>query len=204
MRDENLFFEKFVKDFYEGIENTFKETMKKDKAKKLSVGKYEIDAVDYLDASKTPIIETIKDTEEGIKLYFKNREQAPTGYSVEDIFHPFSLAALGDAILGKNKYVKLLENFYIESENIVKKFFEIEEIRKFALSEDEYEVLAVCSEDERFSLVEGICKEIFIKDERVYFAIENIDGEIKESHIIQMNAAEVAMILQNVFDQLEN
>ncbi|MGL6132018.1 MAG: hypothetical protein ACRCZ9_10430, partial [Fusobacteriaceae bacterium] len=86
------FFKDFVVNFYEKIEIEIETLMKKEKVKKLSVLNLEVDVIDYLDGSKTPIIETIKSGENGLEIFLKNKEETPSAYSIEDIFHSFSLA----------------------------------------------------------------------------------------------------------------
>ncbi|SJZ51572.1 hypothetical protein SAMN02745174_00766 [Cetobacterium ceti] len=192
------YFDKFVEEFYEGIENFFRDKMKKEKSKKISVGKFQIDGIDYLDGSKTPILETIKENnEKEIKIYFKNSEVAPSAYSVEEIFHPFSLAALGDSLLGRKKYIKILEDFYINSEKMVLDFFKEKNIKEMEILEDEYVILAVTSENDTFALVEGLCKKIIIKEDRVFFLVKGDEEEEKLVHIVEGNAPDVALILKD-------
>ncbi|MBC2855131.1 hypothetical protein H3N56_01305 [Cetobacterium sp. 2A] len=195
----------FIEEFYEKIDNDFINLMKKDKVKKISVGKYGIDAIDYMDGTKTPLLETIKyNLEDGVKIYFQNKEIAPTGYSVEDIFHSFSIAALADAVIGTHRYVKKLEDFYQQAEEITRQFLEPEDKINFDISGEEFEVIAVSSENEKFSLVIGICKEIQQRDGRIYFLIEEENKEHKLVHIVETNAADVAMVLKHVFQNEEN
>ena len=75
------FFNDFVVNFYEKIEDEFETLMKKEKTKKLSVGDLKIDVIDYLDDSKTPIIETIKYGENGVEYSLKTRSK----------FHPHTV-----------------------------------------------------------------------------------------------------------------
>ncbi|MGL4308607.1 hypothetical protein [Cetobacterium sp. SF1] len=193
---DEKFFDNFVVEFYEGIENYFRDLLKKEK--KLSVGKFSIDAIDYMDGSKTPILDTIKEnSEREIKIYFRNNEGSPTAYSVEEIFHPFSLAALGDTLLGRKKYVKILEDFYVNSEKIVLDYLKEKEIEQLNIEEEEFPILAVTSADGKFSLVEGNCKSILIKNDRVFFEVACEDEENKLVHIVEGNAADIASILKN-------
>ncbi|MGL4533726.1 MAG: hypothetical protein ACRCUA_01500 [Fusobacteriaceae bacterium] len=192
------FLEKFVNDFYEGIENEFSNYMKKEKVTKLSVGKYNIDGADYLDNSKSPIIETIKKTDSGIKIYYKNRDIAPSPYNVDEIFHSFSLAELADTVLKRTKYVKMLTDFYTQTEDFFKDILKMNELLTLEMNDEELEVLAIHSDGEKYSLVQGVVKEINLKDDRVFFVIED-ENKIKNyTHLIGVDAGDLALMLKEL------
>ncbi|MEG0069096.1 hypothetical protein [Cetobacterium sp.] len=197
-------FNSFIINFFEAIEAEFENIMKKEKSKKLSVGEFEVDAIDYLDNSKTPIIETIKETPEGILLYLKNKEEVPSGYTVEEIFHPFSLAILADKLIGKEKYTKILENFYMDSEDIVREFLKEKNVETLSIEELGFEVLAISKASGVYKLAEGIVSEILLINSRVFFNIKNDeDQETVMVHIVECNAADLAMLLNNMFFPVE-
>lgn len=194
------FFNNFIVNFFEAIEIEFENAMKKEKSKKLSVGEFEVDVIDYLDNSKTPVIETIKETPEGVLLYLKNKEQIPSGYTVEEIFHPFSLAILADKIIKKEKYTKILETFYVDSENQVREFLKNKNLDTLPIEEYGFEILAISKATGTYQLAEGIAAEILLINNRVFFNIKN-DEDNKDIavHIVECNAADLAMLLNNLF-----
>ena len=192
------FFNDFITNFYEKIEIEFETLMKKEKTKKLSVANLEIDVIDYLDDSKTPIIETIKENESGVEIFLKNKEQAPSAYSIEEIYHPFSLAVLVDKLIKKNKYVNILENFYIESEELAKDFLKKEDTSSLNIESEGLEVLAISKATGTYKLGEGIVTEILLLNDRVFLNIKNDDNEIVMAHIVECNAADLAMLLNNI------
>ncbi|MCQ8211615.1 hypothetical protein NON08_03435 [Cetobacterium somerae] len=192
------FFNDFITNFYEKIEIEFETLMKKEKTKKLSVANLEIDVIDYLDDSKTPIIETIKENENGVEIFLKNKEQAPSAYSIEEIYHPFSLAVLVDKLIKKNKYVNILENFYIESEELAKDFLKKEDTSSLNIESEGLEVLAISKATGIYKLGEGIVTEILLLNDRVFLNIKNDDNEIVMAHIVECNAADLAMLLNNI------
>ncbi|MGL5125134.1 MAG: hypothetical protein ACRC6U_04020, partial [Fusobacteriaceae bacterium] len=192
------FLENFVNDFYEGIENDFSNYMKKQKVTKLSVGKYNIDGADYLDNSKSPIIETIKKTDSGIKIYYQNKNVAPSAYNVDEIFHTFSLAELADTVLKRTKYIKMLTDFYAKTEDIFKDILKMNELSTLEINDEELEILAIHSDGEKYSLVQGIVKEISLKDDRVFFMIED-ENKIKNyAHLIGVDAGDLALMLKEL------
>lgn len=196
--DKN-FFNIFVVDFFEAIEKDFLNLMKKEKTNKISVDKFEIDVIDYIDNSKTPIMETIKETPLGIFIYVKNKDAIPTPYPVEEIFHPFSLAELADKLTDKQKYSKLLENFYVKSEELVLNYFKEKNITTLSLTEEEFELLAITKSSGVYQVGEGIVTEISIINNRVFFTIKTEEEEQSfTAHIVECNAADLAMILSNL------
>ena len=172
--------------------------MKKEKAKKLSVLNLEVDAIDYLDGSKTPIIETIKEGEHGIEIFLKNKDMVPSAYSIEDIFHSFSLAVLADKLIKKDRYVKILEDFYVQSEELVKDHLKHLNVKTLSITEDEYEVLAISKASGAYKVGAGIVKEIFLNNDRVFFNIDGYDEELITAHIVECSAADLAMLLNNI------
>lgn len=196
-----LFFNNFITNFFEGIEDEFLAIMKKEKVKKLSVTNFEIDVIDYLDNSKTPILETIKETSEGLFLYIKNKEQTPSPYTVEEVFHPFSLAVLCDKLTKKNKYTELLENFYIESEELVKNFLKEKNLKNLNISDKNFELLALSKSNGSYEIADDIIEEILLINDRVFFSIKNEGSENLLAHIVECNAADLALILNNILFQ---
>jgi len=192
------FFNDFIINFYDKIEAEFETLMKKEKVKKLSVANLEIDAIDYLDGSKTPIIETIKEGEHGIEIFLRNKDMAPSAYSIEDIFHSFSLAALVDKLIKKDKYIKILEDFYLQSEELIKEHLKSLNLKSLAITDDEYEVLAISKASGAYKVGAGIVKDIFLNNDRVFFNIEGYDDEIITAHIVECSAADLAMLLNNI------
>jgi hypothetical protein len=192
------FFEDFIVNFYDKIEVEFETLMKKEKVKKLSVANLEVDVIDYLDGSKTPIVETIKIGENGIEIFLKNKENIPSAYNIEDIFHSFSLAVLIDKLIKKDKYVGVLENFYIQSEELVREYLKSLNVESLIISEDEYEILAISKASGSYKVGAGIVKEILLKNDRVFFNIEGYDNEIIMAHIVECSAADLAMLLNNI------
>ena len=192
------FFNDFITNFYEKIEMEFETLMRKEKTKKLSVANLEIDVIDYLDDSKTPIIETIKENEDGVEIFLKNKEQAPSAYSIEEIYHPFSLAVLVDKLIKKNKYVNILENFYIESEELAKDFLKKKGTLTLNIEAEGLEVLAISKATGTYKLGEGIVTELLLLNDRVFLNIKNDDNEIVMAHVVECNAADLAMLLNNI------
>ncbi|MGL4652495.1 hypothetical protein [Cetobacterium sp.] len=192
------FFNNFIVNFYDKIETEFETLMKKEKVKKLSVANLEVDAIDYLDGSKTPIIETIKEGEHGIEIFLKNREMVPSAYSIEDIFHSFSLAVLVDKLIKKDKYVKILEEFYVQSEELIKDHLKSLNLKKLSITDDEYEVLAISKASGAYKVGAGVVKEIFLNNDRVFFNIDGYDDETITAHIVECSAADLAMLLNNI------
>ncbi|MGL6065651.1 MAG: hypothetical protein ACRC0R_01135 [Cetobacterium sp.] len=192
------FFKDFVVDFYEKIEIEIETLMKKEKVKKLSVLNLEVDVIDYLDGSKTPIIETIKSGENGLEIFLKNKEEIPSAYSIEDIFHSFSLAVLADKLIKKEKYVGILENFYIQSEELIREHLNVLNVESLSISDDEYEVLAISKASGSYKVGAGIVKEIVLQNNRVFFNIEGYDKEIISAHIVECSAADLTMLLNNI------
>ncbi|WP_047380342.1 hypothetical protein [Cetobacterium sp. ZWU0022] len=192
------FFNNFIVNFYDKIETEFESLMKKEKAKKLSVLNLEVDAIDYLDGSKTPIIETIKEGEHGIEIFLKNKDMIPSAYSIEDIFHSFSLAVLADKLIKKDRYVKILEDFYVQSEELVKDHLKHLNVKTLSITEDEYEVLAISKASGAYKVGAGIVKEIFLNNDRVFFNIDGYDEELITAHIVECSAADLAMLLNNI------
>ena len=192
------FFNDFIVNFYDKIETEFESLMKKEKAKKLSVLNLEVDAIDYLDGSKTPIIETIKEGEHGIEIFLKNKDMVPSAYSIEDIFHSFSLAVLADKLIKKDRYVKILEDFYVQSEELVKDHLKHLNVKTLSITEDEYEVLAISKASGAYKVGAGIVKEIFLNNDRVFFNIDGYDEELITAHIVECSAADLAMLLNNI------
>ncbi|MGL5426747.1 MAG: hypothetical protein ACRDAS_02425 [Cetobacterium sp.] len=192
------FFNDFIVNFYDKIETEFETLMKKEKVKKLSVLNLEVDAIDYLDGSKTPIIETVKEGEHGIEIFLKNKEMVPSAYSIEDIFHSFSLAVLVDRLIKKDKYVKVLEEFYVQAEELVREYLKGLNVKTLAITDDEYEVLAISKASGAYKVGAGIVKEIFLNNDRVFFNIDGYDEETITAHIVECNAADLAMLLNNI------
>ncbi|MGL5951050.1 MAG: hypothetical protein ACRCZH_06490 [Cetobacterium sp.] len=192
------FFNNFIVNFYDKIETEFETLMKKEKVKKLSVANLEVDAIDYLDGSKTPIIETIKEGEHGIEIFLKNREMVPSAYSIEDIFHSFSLAVLVDKLIKKDKYVKILEEFYVQSEELIKDHLKSLNLKNLSITDDEYEVLAISKASGAYKVGAGVVKEIFLNNNRVFFNIDGYDDETITAHIVECSAADLAMLLNNI------
>lgn len=192
------FFNDFIINFYEKIETEFETLMKKEKTKKLSVGNLEIDVIDYLDDSKTPIIETIKDGENGVEIFLKNKEQIPSPYSVEEIYHPFSLAVLVDKLIKKVKYVEILENFYVESEELARDFLKKQQLESLDITTEGFEIFAISKATGTYKIAEGVVTEILLINDRVFVNIKNEDSEIITAHIVECNAADLAMLLNNL------
>ena len=192
------FFDNFVTNFYENIEIEFEALMKKDKVKKLSVASLEIEVIDYLDDSKTPIIETIKEGENGVEIFLKNKDQIPSAYSIEELYHPFSLAILVDKLIKKNKYVNILENFYIESEELAKSFLKKKSVSSLNIESEGFEILAVSKATGSYKLGEGVVTELFLLNDRVFVNIKNEDDEIVMAHVVECNASDLAMLLSNL------
>ncbi|MGL4970992.1 MAG: hypothetical protein ACRDB6_00855 [Cetobacterium sp.] len=192
------FFNNFIVNFYDKIETEFETLMKKEKVKKLSVANLEVDAIDYLDGSKTPIIETIKEGEHGIEIFLKNKEMVPSAYSIEDIFHSFSLAVLVDKLIKKDKYVKILEEFYVQSEELIKDHLKSLNLKNLSITDDEYEVLAISKASGAYKVGAGVVKEIFLNNNRVFFNIDGYDEETITAHIVECSAADLAMLLNNI------
>ena len=195
------FFNDFIVNFYEKIENEFETLMKKEKTKKLSVGNLEIDVIDYLDDSKTPIIETIKDSENGVEIFLKNKEQIPSPYSVEEIYHPFSLAVLVDKLIKKNKYVEILENFYVQSEELAKDFLKKQQLESLDITTEGFEIFAISKATGTYKIAEGVVTEILLINDRVFVSIKNEDNEIITAHVVECNAADLAMLLNNLLNK---
>lgn len=194
------FFNDFIINFYEKIETEFETLMKKEKTKKLSVGNLEIDVIDYLDDSKTPIIETIKDGENGVEIFLKNKEQIPSPYSVEEIYHPFSLAVLVDKLIKKSKYVEILENFYVQSEELARDFFKKQQLESLDITTEGFEIFAISKATGTYKIAEGVVTEILLINDRVFVNIKNEDSEIITAHIVECNAADLAMLLNNLLN----
>lgn len=194
------FFNDFIVNFYEKIENEFETLMKKEKTKKLSVGNLEIDVIDYLDDSKTPIIETIKDSENGVEIFLKNKEQIPSPYSVEEIYHPFSLAVLVDKLIKKNKYVEILENFYVQSEELAKDFLKKQQLESLDITTEGFEIFAISKATGTYKIAEGVVTEILLINDRVFVNIKNEDNEVITAHVVECNAADLAMLLNNLLN----
>lgn len=192
------FFNSFITNFYEKIEAEFETLMKKEKTKKLSVANLEIDVIDYLDDSKTPIIETIKEGEDGVEIFLRNKDQAPSAYSIEEIYHPFSLAVLVDKLIKKNRYVEILENFYIEAEDLARNFLKKKEASSLNIEAEGFEVLAISKATGAYKLGEGVVTEILLINDRVFINIKNDDNEIVMAHVVECNAADLAMLLNNL------
>lgn len=193
---ENNFFNNFIENFFEAIENEFEQAMKKQKAKKLSVGNYKIDVIDYVSGSENPIIDSIKEGKDGAEIYLLNQS---TSYCVEEIFHPFSLAALADKVCGEEgKYIKILENFYLSCEEMARNFLLEKNVRTFNIEDRAFEVLAVSGATGTFLLADGIVKDIFMENERVFLDIKNDDGEMVRAHIVECNASDLALLLNNL------
>ncbi|MGL5777433.1 hypothetical protein [Cetobacterium sp.] len=195
------FFNDFIVNFYEKIEDEFEILMKKEKTKKLSVGNLEIDVIDYLDDSKTPIIETIKDGETGVEIFLKNKEQIPSPYSVEEIYHPFSLAVLVDKLIKKNKYVDILENFYVQSEELAKDFLKKQQLDSIDIVAEGFEIFAISKATGTYKIAEGVVTEILLINDRVFVNIKNEDNEVITAHIVECNAADLAMLLNNLLNK---
>lgn len=192
------FVESFVENFYQGIEKDFLNIMKKEKVTKLSVGKYQIDGADYLDNSKSPIIETIKKTDEGLKIYYKNKEIAPSSYNVDEIFHTFSLAELGDTLTKKGKYIKLLNEFYSKAEEVLKDILKEHDLVTFEFEDEEIDILAIHSDGEKYSLVQGVLKEITLKDDRIFFLIQDEELVKTYAHIVGVDAGDLAFVIKEL------
>lgn len=195
------FFNDFIVNFYEKIEDEFEILMKKEKTKKLSVGNLEIDVIDYLDDSKTPIIETIKDGETGIEIFLKNKEQIPSLYSVEEIYHPFSLAVLVDKLIKKSKYVDILENFYVQSEELAKDFLKKQQLDSIDIVAEGFEIFAISKATGTYKIAEGVVTEILLINDRVFVNIKNEDNEVITAHVVECNAADLAMLLNNLLNK---
>lgn len=195
------FFNDFIVNFYEKIENEFETLMKKEKTKKLSVGNLEIDVIDYLDDSKTPIIETIKDSENGVEIFLKNKEQIPSPYSVEEIYHPFSLAVLVDKLIKKSKYVEILENFYVQSEELAKDFLKKQQLESLDITTEGFEIFAISKATGTYKIAEGVVTEILLINDRVFVNIKNEDNEVITAHVVECNAADLAMLLNNLLNK---
>ena len=195
------FFNDFIVNFYEKIEDEFETLMKKEKTKKLSVGNLEIDVIDYLDDSKTPIIETIKNSENGIEIFLKNKEQIPSPYSVEEIYHPFSLAVLVDKLIKKSKYVDILENFYVQSEELAKNFLKKQQLDSLDITTDGFEIFAISKATGTYKIAEGIVTEILLINDRVFVNIKNEDNEVITAHVVECSAADLAMLLNNLLNK---
>ena len=195
------FFNDFIVNFYEKIEDEFEILMKKEKTKKISVGNLEIDVIDYLDDSKTPIIETIKDGETGIEIFLKNKEQIPSPYSVEEIYHPFSLAVLVDKLIKKSKYVDILENFYVQSEELAKDFLKKQQLDSIDIVAEGFEIFAISKATGTYKIAEGVVTEILLINDRVFVNIKNEDNEVITAHVVECNAADLAMLLNNLLNK---
>lgn len=195
------FFNDFIVNFYEKIEDEFEILMKKEKTRKLSVGNLEIDVIDYLDDSKTPIIETIKDGETGIEIFLKNKEQIPSPYSVEEIYHPFSLAVLVDKLIKKSKYVDILENFYVQSEELAKDFLKKQQLDSIDIVAEGFEIFAISKATGTYKIAEGVVTEILLINDRVFVNIKNEDNEVITAHVVECNAADLAMLLNNLLNK---
>lgn len=187
--------------FMKKIEDEFEILMKKEKTKKLSVGNLEIDVIDYLDDSKTPIIETIKDGETGVEIFLKNKEQIPSPYSVEEIYHPFSLAVLVDKLIKKSKYVDILENFYVQSEELAKDFFKKQQLDSIDIVAEGFEIFAISKATGTYKIAEGVVTEILLINDRVFVNIKNEDNEVITAHVVECNAADLAMLLNNLLNK---
>lgn len=193
---ENNFFNSFIENFFEAIENDFESAIKKQKVKKLSVVNYKIDVIDYVNGSENPIIDSIKEGKEGAELYILNQS---TPYCVEEIFHPFSLAALADKVCGEeDKYVKILENFYISCEEMTRNFLKNQNIQSLNIEEEGFEVLAISGATGTFLLADGIVSTIFLEHDRVFLDIKNDDGQLIRAHIVECNASDLALLLNNL------
>lgn len=195
------FFNDFIVNFYEKIEDEFETLMKKEKTKKLSVGNLEIDVIDYLDDSKTPIIETIKDGENGVEIFLKNKEQIPSPYSVEEIYHPFSLAVLVDKLIKKSKYVDILENFYVQSEELARDFLNKQQLNSLDIVAEGFEIFAISKATGTYKIAEGVVTEILLINDRVFVNIKNEDNEVITAHVVECNAADLAMLLNNLLNK---
>ncbi|MHA4988611.1 hypothetical protein [Cetobacterium somerae] len=195
------FFNDFIVNFYEKIEDEFEILMKKEKTKKLSVGNLEIDVIDYLDDSKTPIIETIKGGETGVEIFLKNKEQIPSPYSVEEIYHPFSLAVLVDKLIKKSKYVGILENFYVQSEELAKDFLKKQQLDSIDIVAEGFEIFAISKATGTYKIAEGVVTEILLINDRVFVNIKNEDNEVITAHVVECNAADLAMLLNNLLNK---
>ena len=195
------FFNDFIVNFYEKIEDEFEILMKKEKTKKLSFGNLEIDVIDYLDDSKTPIIETIKDGETGVEIFLKNKEQIPSPYSVEEIYHPFSLAVLVDKLIKKSKYVDILENFYVQSEELAKDFLKKQQLDSIDIVAEGFEIFAISKATGTYKIAEGVVTEILLINDRVFVNIKNEDNEVITAHVVECNAADLAMLLNNLLNK---
>lgn len=198
------FFNDFVINFYEKIEDEFETLMKKEKTKKLSVGDLKIDVIDYLDDSKTPIIETIKYGENGVEIFLKNKEQVPSPYSVENIYHPFSLAILIDKLTKKNRYVEILENFYVQSEELARNFLKQQQLDSLDISAEGFEIFALSKATGSYKIAEGVVTELFLINDRVFVNIKNEDNETIVAHVVECNAADLAMLLNNIIFSIKN
>jgi hypothetical protein len=195
MKNE-MFFQDFITNFYDGIEEEIVKIIKRGKLKKLNVKQYGIDGIDYKGNSKTPVIETIKYIpEEGLTFYYHNEEDIPEVYYSEEIFHTFSLAALVDAILEKDKYTKILQDFYKKSEEIIFNFLKGKSGEKIDLVDEDYEILGLGFENGNYKIVEGNCTELKIKEGRIYIKINEDDV-----HIAGINASDLACILNEVLN----
>ncbi|MGL4999174.1 MAG: hypothetical protein ACRC5W_00435 [Cetobacterium sp.] len=192
------FFKDFIVNFYEKIELEFEMLIKKEKAKKLSVLNLEVDVIDYLDGTKTPIIETIKQGDNGIEIFLKNKEETPSAYNIEDIFHSFSLAVLVDKLIKKDKYVGILENFYIQSEELIREHLQNLNLESLSILDEEYEVLAISKASGSYKVGAGIVKDILLQNNRVFLNIESDNNEIIMAHIVECSAADLAMLLNNI------
>lgn len=194
------FFNDFIVNFYEKIEIEFDTLMKKEKTKKLSVGHLEIDVIDYLDNSKTPIIETIKDGENGVEIFLKNKEQIPSSYSVEDIYHPFSLAILVDKLIKKSKYVQILENFYIQSEELARDFLKNQQLDSLNIAKENFEIFAISKATGTYEIADGVVTDILLIKDRVFVKIKNEDEKIITAHIVECSAADLTMLLNHILN----
>ncbi len=197
------FFNDFIVNFYEKIENEFETLMKKEKSKKLSVSNLEIDVIDYLDDSKTPVIETIKSGDEGVQIFLKNKEQTPSAYTIEEIYHPFSLAILVDKLIKKDKYVGILENFYIDSEELARDFLNKKSVTSLNIENEGIEIFAISKATGTYKIGDGVVTELFLINDRVFVNIKNDDDEIIMAHVVECNAADLAMLLNTLINPHE-
>ena len=197
------FFNYFIVNFYEKIENEFETLMKKEKSKKLSVSNLEIDVIDYLDDSKTPVIETIKSGDEGVQIFLKNKEQTPSAYTIEEIYHPFSLAILVDKLIKKDKYVGILENFYIDSEELARDFLNKKSVTSLNIENEGIEIFAISKATGTYKIGDGVVTELFLINDRVFVNIKNDDDEIIMAHVVECNAADLAMLLNTLINPHE-
>lgn len=185
------FLQNFIENFFEGIENDLENLLKKEKNKKLSVGKFNIDVIDYVNGSETPFIDTIKLDENTVKIYVKNSSGSSLPYTVEEIFHPFSLSTLADTLTEKNKYSKLLENFYLELEENFKNF--LGDKKEIFLENLDFETLAIYNENGKFNLIEGVATKIFLENDRIFFIL-NEENKEYPVHLIQCNVSDLIRI----------